>query len=312
MADLGAIVTQLELELGPAAGPPVPLEGGITNRNYSVRFGDARVRAPRAGQATRTCWASTVRPSGWRARRPPGSGSRPALVAAGEGCLVTEFLQAAPIDGRLLRAEPESAAQGAARLPRLGHRAADALLGPGAARRLRADRRPSAAARCRRHTVTPQSLAAQDRGRAAARAPGPCHNDLLPGNILALRLGAGRRAAGRLGVRGDGPPCFDLGNLAINNEFDDATPTSACWRPTSASRPSDGRRAALALMRIMSDAREAAGASCRARSPSSSSTSPTTRDSTSSACDAMPPSDPRLRGVARWRDRVSFPRARGS
>src|ERR1700716_2529878 len=39
MAELGAIVERLERRLGAAAGPPVPLEGGITNRNFRVRLG---------------------------------------------------------------------------------------------------------------------------------------------------------------------------------------------------------------------------------------------------------------------------------
>ena len=40
MADLGEIVAQLERVLGPAAGAPVALDGGITNRNFRLRFGD--------------------------------------------------------------------------------------------------------------------------------------------------------------------------------------------------------------------------------------------------------------------------------
>ena len=50
---------------------------------------------------------------------------------------------------------------------------------------------------------------------------------------------------------------FDLGNLAVNNDFDDDAEerllTAYYEQP-----PNDGRRAALKLMRIMSDAREAA------------------------------------------------------
>ena len=40
MADLGEIVAQAERTLGPARGEPVRLTGGITNRNYRLRFGD--------------------------------------------------------------------------------------------------------------------------------------------------------------------------------------------------------------------------------------------------------------------------------
>ena len=39
MVDLTGIVDQLTGQLGPLHGEPVPLEGGITNRNFRVRFG---------------------------------------------------------------------------------------------------------------------------------------------------------------------------------------------------------------------------------------------------------------------------------
>ena len=40
MPDPGEIIRRLEPTLGRAAGAPAPLEGGITNRNFRVRFGD--------------------------------------------------------------------------------------------------------------------------------------------------------------------------------------------------------------------------------------------------------------------------------
>ena len=56
---------------------------------------------------------------------------------------------------------------------------------------------------------------------------------------------------------GMGHPCFDLGNLSVNNDFDDATDerllTAYAGQP-----PTRGQRAALKLMRVLSDAREAA------------------------------------------------------
>jgi thiamine kinase-like enzyme len=56
---------------------------------------------------------------------------------------------------------------------------------------------------------------------------------------------------------GMGHRMFDLGNLAVNNEFDDGAEErllAAYFRLA----PTDGQRAALKLMRIMSDAREGA------------------------------------------------------
>ena len=51
MSELAEIVERLEADLGPADGAPVPLDGGITNRNYRVRFGaaDYVVRLPGRG-----------------------------------------------------------------------------------------------------------------------------------------------------------------------------------------------------------------------------------------------------------------------
>jgi hypothetical protein len=40
MADLINIVDRLSRRLGAARGEPVPRDGGITNRNYRVRFGE--------------------------------------------------------------------------------------------------------------------------------------------------------------------------------------------------------------------------------------------------------------------------------
>ena len=51
---------------------------------------------------------------------------------------------------------------------------------------------------------------------------------------------------------------FDLGNLAVNNAFDEAAEERLLSAYFDERPVSGGRRAALKLMRIMSDAREAA------------------------------------------------------
>jgi thiamine kinase-like enzyme len=82
----------------------------------------------------------------------------------------------------------------------------------------------------------------------------PCHNDLLPGNLIAV---GERVMLVDWEYAGMGHRLFDLGNLAVNNELDAAAEDRLLGayfdEPANA-----GRRAALALMRIMSDAREAA------------------------------------------------------
>ena len=56
---------------------------------------------------------------------------------------------------------------------------------------------------------------------------------------------------------GMGDARFDLGNLSVNNDFDEATDERLLSAYHGAA-PSDSQRAALALMRVLSDAREAA------------------------------------------------------
>ena len=48
--------------------------------------------------------------------------------------------------------------------------------------------------------------------------PVPCHNDLLPANLLSVPAGV---MLVDWEYAGMGHPLFDLGNLAVNNEFDD-------------------------------------------------------------------------------------------
>ena len=58
--------------------------------------------------------------------------------------------------------------------------------------------------------------------RSAASEARPCHNDLLAGNII-LDRDSGRLMLVDWEYAGMGHPCFDLGNLSVNNDFDEAT-----------------------------------------------------------------------------------------
>ena len=255
MADLGAIVKQLEPELGAAAGPPVPLEGGITNRNYRIRFGDLECVLRLPGRDTNLLGIDreAERLACEEAAR---LGVGPALVAAGEGYLVTEFLDAEPIDGDRLRTEPESAA----RALREFHASAvelptrfwvPELLGD--YERIVLERGGTLPAAYR----DAQSLARVIADALPLERPVPCHNDLLPANILALHSAPGHALLVDWEYAGMGHFMFDLGNLAINNEFEKHS-QDRLLEAYFGEPPSDGRRAALALMRVMSDAREAA------------------------------------------------------
>ena len=84
--------------------------------------------------------------------------------------------------------------------------------------------------------------------------PVPCHNDLLAGNLIQTEtelLLVDWEYAG-LGHR-----YFDLGNLAVNNDFDEAAERRLLEAYFDDPAPLS-RIAALRLFRLVSDAREAA------------------------------------------------------
>lgn len=80
----------------------------------------------------------------------------------------------------------------------------------------------------------------------------PCHNDLLNANFLNC---GDRIAIVDYEYAGMGDPFFDLGNLSINNDFDEATDVMLLEMYFGEATPA--RMARLKLMRIMSDFREA-------------------------------------------------------
>jgi thiamine kinase-like enzyme len=86
--------------------------------------------------------------------------------------------------------------------------------------------------------------------------PVPCHNDLLPGNLIRAR-DDGRILLVDWEYAGMGHPLFDLGNLAVNNDLDDDAEGRLLGAYYDAP-PGDRERASLKLMRLLSDAREGA------------------------------------------------------
>ncbi len=252
MPDLDGILDRLEPALGSRVGGPEPLDGGITNRNYRVRFGsrDYFVRTP--GKDTALLGIS--REAERLASETAGQlGIGPTLVAADEDALVTEFVETDPPDPERLRRQAESVGRAlrsfhdsGLSLPvrfwvpdllddyarTIGERGVS-LPGAYADTRAIADR-------------IAQALPLSD--------PAPCHCDLLPGNLL---QSAERVLLVDWEYAGMGHRCFDLGNVAVNNEFDE-TAEERLLAGYYGEPPGPGRWAALRLMRIMSDAREAA------------------------------------------------------
>ena len=108
---LSAALAGLEGELGPRRGEPVSLDGGITNRNLRVRFGDhdAVVRLPgketellgidREAERAATAAAAAV-----------GVGPQVLAFVPKGGCLVTKFISGEALEPEQIRARLDEVA----------------------------------------------------------------------------------------------------------------------------------------------------------------------------------------------------------
>lgn len=257
MASLADTLGPISARLGELEGDPVPLEGGITNRNYRVRFAgeDLVVRLPGKDTELLEIDRAAEKAAGELAAR---AGVGPAVVALLDDppCLVTEFVTGETMSAEQLR-EPGTLAEVA--------RALRTLHG-------REERLPVAFSGFR--IVETYAARMADRGAevpgsyewAAAAAhrieatltgpehdPVPCHNDLLAANFIRspqdVRIVDWEYA-------GMNDRYFDLGNFAVNNELDEAQEAELLSAYFEAPA-SECRLAALRLMRFMSDFREA-------------------------------------------------------
>jgi thiamine kinase-like enzyme len=255
MAELSTIVDRLAGRLGTVGGEPVPLDGGMTNRNFRVSFGgrDCVLRLP--GHDTELLGIDRTAER-IATERAAALGIAPPLVAADEDCLLTEFLPGGPIDGDRLRADPSTAADALRAFHDSGLKLPVRFWVPDLLdeyARIVAERGG---------TVPDGFHAARELvARIAAvlplHDPVPCHDDLLPGNILAADAEPGRAVLVDWEYAGMGHRFFDLANLAINNEFETHS-QSRLLEAYFGEPPTAGRQAALRLMMLVSDAREAA------------------------------------------------------
>jgi thiamine kinase-like enzyme len=256
LRDLSDIVKRLEPALGQLAGEPVALDGGITNRNYRVRLGDSDYVIRRPGKDTDLLGIDR---SAERLANEAAAelGIAPRVAAELDDCLVTQFIACRPVSRLELADEIE---QIAAAL-RGFHRCAVAL---GTTFRVSALLSDYAAIVSARGSHLSEDYARAN--AAAARIEAvlvlaeecPCHNDLLAGNII-RDCGDQRMMIVDWEYAGMGDPRFDLGNLSINNQLDEAV-NDRLLRAYYGESPTDSGRAALKLMRVLSDAREAAWA----------------------------------------------------
>jgi thiamine kinase-like enzyme len=250
---LDTVLAGLEGELGPRRGEPVSLDGGITNRNLRVRFGDhdAVVRLP--GKETDLLGIDReVERAATAAAAAVGVGPEVIAFLPQPGCLVTRFIGGEAMEPGHVRARLGEVAD-ALRAVHAGPPIPGAFSAWGVvdAYRGTSEQRggtiPDSFTRLREQAEQVR-VALTD----AEHNPVPCHNDLLPANFIhdgeRVRILDWEYA-------GMGDRYFDLGNLSVNNAFTDEDDTSlleAYWEQPCTPR----RFAALRLMRIMSDFRE--------------------------------------------------------
>ena len=248
---------RLEAQLGPAEGEPTVLGGGITNHNFRARFGGREVVVRLPGNDTELLGSD--RPGEREANSlAAGVGVAPEVLAHLDDpvVLVTAFVEGPTMESPELR-EPRALAEVAAALRKI-HGCGARLGARFDAFRLVEDY--AAAARARGGEVPPAYEVAH---AAAARieatpaisggAPVLCHDDLLPANFIATPEGI------RIvdwEYAGMGNRWFDLGNFAVNNELGPAE-EEAFLTAYLGAPPTVADLAALRLMRLMSDFREA-------------------------------------------------------
>ena len=257
MASLADTLGPISARLGELEGDPVPLEGGITNRNYRVRFAgeDVVVRLP--GKDTELLEIDRVaeKAAGELAARAEVG---PEVVAMLDDppCLVTRFLVGEQMGAEELR-EPGTLTEVAAALRTL-HACEERLPIEFSSFRIV---ETYAARMADRGAEVPSSyewaVTVAHRIEAVLvgpeHEPVPCHNDLLSANFLRTQRGV-RIVDWEYAGMND--RYFDLGNFAVNNELgpeQEAELLAAYFEAPASER----RLAALQLMRFMSDFREA-------------------------------------------------------
>jgi len=244
------VLRKLESQLGPLEGDPEPLEDGITNRNYRVRFGGA-------DHVVRICGAETellgidrqAECLAAMAAHAVGVGPMVTATLLDDGCLVTAFVAGRGLEAADVRADIPRVADAL----RVVHRAAHI---PVSFSPFRTGERYRALTLERGGTLPGACDAATACARRVEAAmppfkPAMCHNDLLPANLL--------DDAERLWIvdweyAGMGDPLFDLGNLSSMSHFTLEEDSELLTAYTG--HCDEGDLARVRLMRAASDYRE--------------------------------------------------------
>jgi thiamine kinase-like enzyme len=217
-----------------------PLGGGITNHNFKLRV-DGEAFVLRIGGRETELLGIDRGNERVASENAAALGLAPEVVAFVDGCLVTRF-----VDGEVGRVSP---AEAGAALRRLH----DGPAIPGRFDSFRIVEEYAATARAR-GVEPPASYASAHvtAGRIedlrAGAALRPCHDDLLAANFV---HDGERPWIVDWEYAGMGDPYFDLANFAVNNGLDEAGEAELL------DAYGGGDPDALALMRFMSDFREA-------------------------------------------------------
>jgi thiamine kinase-like enzyme len=252
MPELSALLTRLEVALGPFEGPAVPLSGGITNRNYRVRLGgrDCVLRLP--GEDTALLGIDRAAEQ-LAAKRAASLGIGPKLLYADEECAVTAYVPGVAVDPDRLRDDPSELACALRAFHDSGLMLPVRFWIPDLLRAY-AELGVQRGQRLPEEFMRAQALVERIAAALPLSDPVPCHDDLLAGNLIqtpdAILLVDWEYA-------GIGHRYFDLGNLSVNNGFDEEA-EQRLLESYFGEPPKPGRLAALRLFRIVSDAREAA------------------------------------------------------
>jgi thiamine kinase-like enzyme len=230
------------------------LNGGLTNRNYRLDCGSDRFVLRIMGENSELLGIDR-RAEQVCARAAQAAGIGPEVVAffPEHGAIVTRF-----VTGRVLDVEAVQTPAILRRVVASMRRYHECSNAAGKFSAFEAVRRYYAQARKRKvpfpRNVGPalETLARIEEQAGAPEFVRPCHNDLLPGNLV-----DDRRRVWILDweYAGVGDLFFDLGNLAANNLFTREHETMLLQFYFGAARPADLRR--LRLMRLASDVREA-------------------------------------------------------
>ena len=257
--ELAEVIPQIAVLLGAQEGAVRPLDGGITNRNFRAMFGggDYVVRLPGKDTNLLGIDREAERIANQRAAE-LGLAPEVAATLHKPTCLVTRFVAGHEMTPSELR-RPETVAQ-VARALRQFH--ASGLKLPTDFQVLDIARDYAGVVRDRGKEPPRAFEEALERAREVVMAvrddpdhtPVPCHNDLLPANFLCGD--GGRIAIVDWEYAGMGDRFFDLGNLAVNNEFEDED-QDRLLKVYFGEPPTARRRASLKLFRFMSDFREA-------------------------------------------------------